>query len=100
VRAEWLAADPVPRLGALLDWLGEARGDALLEGLLDAGRVPDFLGRGPTRAPHGVDPMLVADPGLRELLDAPPAPELDEAGWEASGFDAETRAMARLFGYV
>jgi hypothetical protein len=99
LRAEWLAADPAPRLAALLDWLAVPHDATTLATMLDPGVLPDFASHGPASAPHGVDPALVADPGLKSLFGAPRAPELDDDAWEAAGFDAETRAMARLFGY-
>lgn len=97
--AEWLAADPELRLAALLDWLAAPHDAEVLADMLDPDIMPDFATRGPESAPHGVDPALVADPGLDTLFAAPPAPDLTDDAWEAAGFDAETRAMARLFGY-
>jgi hypothetical protein len=100
LRAEWLAADPAPRLAALLDWLG-AKGDAgTIARMCDAAAGAPPVGPAPARTPHGVDPALAADPALSLLLGGAADPGLDDAGWEAAGFDAETRAMARLFGYT
>lgn len=100
LRVEWLAEDPAPRLDAVLDWLGAERGDDALAAMLDPDLHAAFARPGPAEAPHGVDPALIADPGLDQLLLAPSAPVLDQAAWEAAGFDEETRVMARLFGYA
>lgn len=100
LRTEWLAQDPAPKLAALLQWLGAARGKTAMARLLNAGLAPDYAAKGPDRAPHGLDPALASDPGLAALFGAAKAPELDEQGWSAAGFDDETRAMARLFGYA
>ena len=99
LRTEWLAADPEPRLSALLDWLDAPQDGDILADMLDPEILPDFATPGPDFAPHGVDPALLADPGLDRLFAAPPAPDFSDDAWEAAGFDAETRAMARLFGY-
>ncbi len=100
LRVEALAADPAQQLNGLLDWLGEDRDPGTMARLLDAEGLPEYAAPGPALAPHGVDPALVADPRLKSLLAAPPAPEFDDSAWEAAGFDTETRAMARLFGYL
>lgn len=100
LRVEWLAEDPAPRLDALLDWLGAARDDDALAAMLDPDLHAAFARPGPAEAPHGVDPALIEDPGLDQLLLAPAAPVLDLDAWDAAGFDEETRVMARLFGYA
>ena len=100
LRAEWLAQDPAPKLAELLKWLGAPRGKTVVARLLDAGLPADYAAKGPERAPHGLDPALASDPGLAALYGAAKAPELDEHGWTNAGFDDETRAMARLFGYA
>ncbi len=105
LRIEALAEDPAGLFSAVLDWLGMPSGPDAIDRLLDpaTGTSPagsGFAGQGPALAPHGVDPALVADPALDALFMAPKAPEWDEADWAAAGFDDETRAMARLFGYI
>jgi hypothetical protein len=100
LRAEWLAADPAPRLAALLDWLGADSGAGTVARMCDAAAGTPPEGPAPARAPHGVDPALAADPALALLLAGPGDPGLDDAAWEAAGFDAETRATARRFGYM
>lgn len=100
LRVEWLAQNPRAGFTGLLEWLGAEVDEALIDRVCDPSILPDFACRGPDKAPFGVDPALVADPRLDALFDAPAAPELDAEGWGAAGFDAETRAMARLFGYV
>lgn len=100
LRVESLAANPAPQLKGLLHWLGEDYDPDTVARLLNAESLPDHAAPGPALAPHGVDPALVADPRLLALLTAPPAPKFDDAAWEAADFDTETRAMARLFGYL
>lgn len=100
LRVEALAANPAPLLAGLLDWLGEDHGPDILARLVNADIRPEHAVQGPALAPHGVDPALIADPRLQALLAAPAAPEFDDAAWDSAGFDTETRAMARLFGYL
>lgn len=100
LRVEALAAHPAPLLAGMLDWLGEDHEPDILARLLNADIHPEHAVPGPALAPHGVDPALVADPRLQALLAAPAAPEFDDAAWDSAGFDSETRAMARLFGYL
>ena len=99
LRVEWLARDPATQLAGLLQWLGAAAGPIDVAALTDPARRFGFARPGPALAPFGVDPGLLADPALTTLFDAPLAPDLDETAWAEAGFDEETRAFARLFGY-
>ncbi|WP_372884171.1 sulfotransferase [Shimia sp.] len=102
LRQEALAAAPGALLDGVLAWLGLAAPDGAAgagEALTDPGRPADFARRGPEPSPYGVDPELVADPELARLFDTADA-EAAARGWEAAGFDNETRQMARLFGYL